>query len=44
MWETIKKFNKANDKIYISRLCKDFYNITFNLVKIQVSEFLNVLN
>jgi hypothetical protein len=40
----MKKFNKANDKVYISRLCRDFYNTTFNPVKMRVSEFLDVLN
>jgi hypothetical protein len=44
MWETMKKFNKANDKVYISRLRRDFYNTTFDPAKIRVSEFLNVLN
>jgi hypothetical protein len=44
MWERIKKFNKANDEVYISRLCKEFYNTTFDLAKMRVSEFLDVLN
>jgi hypothetical protein len=44
MWERIKKFNKANEKVYISRLCREFFNITFDPAKIRVSEFLNVLN
>jgi hypothetical protein len=40
----MKKFNKANDKVYISRLRRDFYNTTFDPAKMRVSEFLNVLN
>jgi hypothetical protein len=44
MWETMKKFNKANDEVYISRLRKDFYNTTFDPAKMRVSKFLDVLN
>jgi hypothetical protein len=40
----MKKFNKANDEVYISRLCKELYNTTFDPAKIRVSEFLDVLN
>ena len=40
----MKRFNKANDKVYISRLYKEFYNMIFNPVKIYISEFLYTLN
>jgi hypothetical protein len=40
----MKKFNKANDEIYISRLRREFYNTTFDPAKMRVSEFLDVLN
>ena len=29
----IKKFNKVNNKIYISRLCREFYSTIFNPIK-----------
>ena len=44
MWEGIKKFNKANDKVYISRLRREFYSITFNPTKIQIIKFIYILN
>ena len=44
MWEGMKKFNKANDKIYIFRLCKEFYSTTFNPTKMQIIKFIYILN
>ena len=44
MWEGMKKFNKANDEVYISRLCREFYSTTFNPMKMQIVEFLRILN
>jgi hypothetical protein len=44
MWETMKKFNKANDEVYISRLRREFDNTSFDPAKMRVSEFLDVLN
>jgi hypothetical protein len=29
----MKKFNKANDKVYISRLYREFYSTIFDLIK-----------
>jgi hypothetical protein len=40
----MKKFNKANDEIYISRLRREFYSTTFDPTKIQIIEFLHILN
>ena len=40
----MKRFNKANDEVYISRLYREFYNTIFDLTKICISEFLYVLN
>ena len=40
----MKRFNKANDEVYISRLRKEFYSITFDLTKIRISEFFYILN
>ena len=34
MWEGMKKFNKANDKVYISRLRREFYSTIFDPTKI----------
>ncbi|OCK91639.1 uncharacterized protein K441DRAFT_205610 [Cenococcum geophilum 1.58] len=44
MWEGIKKFNKANNEVYISRLYREFYSTIFNPIKIQIVEFLYILN
>jgi hypothetical protein len=44
MWEGIKKFNKANDEVYISRLRREFYSTIFDPIKIQIIEFLRILN
>jgi len=44
MWEGIKKFNKANNEVYISRLRKEFYSTIFNPIKMQIVEFLYILN
>ena len=44
MWEGIKKFNKAKDKVYISRLYREFYNTTFNPIKMRIVKFLYILN
>ncbi len=44
MWEGIKKFNKANNKVYIFRLHKEFYNTIFNPTKIQIIKFIYILN
>ena len=40
----MKRFNKANDEVYISRLRREFYNTTFDPMKIRISEFLYTLN
>ena len=40
----MKKFNKANDKVYTFRLCREFYTIIFNPIKIQIVKFLYILN
>ena len=34
MWEEIKKFNKANNEVYISRLRREFYSTIFDPIKI----------
>ena len=34
MQEEIKKFNKANNKVYISRLRREFYSTIFDPIKI----------
>ena len=44
MWEGIKKFNKANNKVYISRLRREFYSTIFNPTKMRIVEFLYILN
>jgi len=44
MWEGIKKFNKANNEVYISRLRKEFYSTIFDPTKIQIVESLYILN
>ncbi|OCK99085.1 uncharacterized protein K441DRAFT_653505 [Cenococcum geophilum 1.58] len=44
MWEGIKKFNKANNKVYISRLRREFYSTTFDPTKIRIIKFLRILN
>jgi len=44
MWEGIKKFNKANNEVYISRLRREFYSTIFNPIKMQIVEFLYILN
>ena len=44
MWEGIKKFNNANDKVYISRLRREFYSTIFNPIKMQIIKFLYILN
>jgi hypothetical protein len=44
MWEGMKKFNKANNEVYISRLRREFYSTTFNPIKIQIIKFLYILN
>ena len=40
----MKRFNKANDEVYISRLRREFYNTTFDPAKMRISEFLHTLN
>ena len=40
IWEEMKKFNKANNKVYISRLRREFYSTTFNPTKMQIVKFL----
>ena len=42
--EGIKKFNKANNEVYISRLYRKFYSTTFNPTKMQIVEFIYILN
>jgi hypothetical protein len=44
MWEGIKKFNKANNEVYASRLRREFYSTIFDPTKIQIIEFLYILN
>ena len=44
MWEGMKKFNKANDEVYISRLHREFYSTTFNLMKMRIIKFIYILN
>ena len=44
MWEGIKKFNKANDEVYISRLRREFYSTIFDPMKMQIVEFIYILN
>ncbi|OCK98498.1 uncharacterized protein K441DRAFT_653692, partial [Cenococcum geophilum 1.58] len=44
IWEGMKKFNKANDEVYISRLRREFYSTIFDPIKIQIVEFLRILN
>ena len=44
MWEGIKKFNKANNEVYISRLRREFYSTTFDPIKIRIIKFLYILN
>jgi hypothetical protein len=34
IWEGIKKFNKANNEVYISRLRREFYSTIFDPIKI----------
>ena len=34
IWNGIKKFNKANNKVYIFRLYREFYSTIFNPIKI----------
>jgi len=36
----MKKFNKANNKVYISRLYREFYSTIFNPTKMQIVKFL----
>ena len=33
IWNKIKKFNKVNNEVYISRLYKEFYSTIFNPIK-----------
>ena len=40
MWEGMKKFNKANNKVYISRLYREFYSTIFNPTKMRIVKFL----
>ena len=44
MWEGMKKFNKANDEVYISRLRREFYSTTFDPTKMRIIEFIYILN
>ena len=44
MWEGMKKFNKANDEVYASRLCREFYSTTFDPIKMRIIKFLYILN
>ena len=44
MWEEIKKFNKANNEVYISRLRREFYSTIFDPIKMQIIKFLYILN
>jgi len=36
----MKKFNKANNEVYISRLHREFYSTIFNPIKMRIVEFL----
>ena len=40
----MKKFNKANNKVYIFRLYREFYSTTFNPTKMRIVEFIYILN
>jgi len=40
----MKKFNKANDEVYISRLRREFYSTIFDPMKMRIIEFLYILN
>ena len=40
----MKKFNKANNEVYISRLRREFYSTTFDPTKMRIVEFLQILN
>ena len=44
MWEGIKKFNKVNNEVYISRLHREFYSTIFNPIKMRIIKFLYILN
>ena len=44
MWEGMKKFNKANDEVYASRLRREFYSTIFDPTKMRIVEFLHILN
>jgi hypothetical protein len=44
IWEGIKKFNKANNEVYISRLRREFYSTIFDPIKMQIIKFLRILN
>ena len=44
MWEGIKKFNKANNEVYISRLRREFYSTIFDPIKMRIVKFLYILN
>jgi len=44
MWEGMKKFNKAKDKVYISRLRREFYSTIFNPIKMRIVKFIHILN
>jgi len=36
----MKKFNKANNKVYIFRLHREFYSTIFNPIKMRIVKFL----
>jgi len=36
----MKKFNKANNEVYISRLRREFYSTKFNPIKMRIIKFL----
>jgi len=40
----MKKFNKANNEVYTSRLHREFYSTIFNPIKMQIIKFLYILN
>jgi len=40
----MKKFNKAKDEVYISRLRRKFYSTIFDPTRIQIVEFIHILN
>jgi len=44
MWEGMKKFNKANDEVYASRLRREFYATIFDPTKMRIVEFIHILN